>query len=163
MQNSRIKSLATPLAVLLGIIGMIAGAVALNSNSTALSGRTNREIALACTSDMATQFHIHPHLEILINGEQQSIPANIGVKPACMNALHTHDASGTLHVESPEKRDFTLGDFFAVWGQTFSKDQVLQSMIGETHHIRVTVNGVEVDTYENTILHDKDRIVISYE
>lgn len=163
MQNSSITSLATPLAVLLSISGMIVGAVALNDNSTELSDRTNREIALICTSDMATQFHIHPHLEILIDGEQQSIPADIGVKPACMNALHTHDASGTLHVESPEKRDFTLADFFAVWGQTFSKDQVLQSAVDGTHHIRVTVNGTETDTYENTILRDKDQIVISYE
>lgn len=151
------------MAVLLGISGMIVGAVAFNNNSTALSDRTNREIAFICTSDMATQFHIHPHLEILIDGEQQSIPADIGVKPACMNALHTHDASGTLHVESPEKRDFTLADFFAVWGQTFSKDQVLQSAVDGTHHIRVTVNGTETDTYENTILRDKDQIVISYE
>lgn len=150
-------------SILLVIIGMFAGAVALNDNSAALSGRTNREVALTCTSDMATQFHIHPHLEILINGEKQVVSADIGIKPGCMNALHTHDASGTLHIESPEKRGFTLADFFAVWGRVFNRNQVLQSVVDSVHRIRVTVNGVEVDTYENTVLRGTDQIVISYE
>ena len=130
-------------------------------NST--SSKTNREIALTCTTDMATQFHIHPVLKIIINGQQQEIPANIGVKSACMNALHTHDNKGTLHVESPEKRDFTLADFFAVWNKTYNKDQILDSKVDDTHVIKETVNGTKVQNYENTVLRDKDEIVISYE
>src|SRR5712671_5401660 len=93
------------------------------------ASRTNREVALLCTTDMATQFHIHPVLKIVINGQQQTIPANIGIRSNCMNSLHTHDDSGTLHVESPEKRDFTLADFFAVWGKTYTKDQILDSKV----------------------------------
>lgn len=124
---------------------------------------SNRDVALICTTDMATQFHIHPHLEIVISGQRQVIPANIGISASCMHPLHTHDASGTLHVESPEARDFTLSDFFAVWGKTFNKDQILDSKVDDTHVIRVMVNGQAVNTYENTILRDKDQIVISYE
>ena len=123
--------------------------------------RTNREVALSCTTDMATQFHIHPHLEIIINGKQQDIPANIGINLACMHPIHTHDASGALHVESPETRDFTLADFFAVWGKPFSKSQILDSAVDGSHIIKVAVNGAPVDTYENTVLRDKDQIVIS--
>lgn len=123
---------------------------------------SNRQVALLCTTDMATQFHIHPILQIIINGEPQVIPANIGIKADCMNALHTHDTSDTLHVESPEKRDFTLADFFAVWGQPFSKDQILNYKSDATHQISITVNGTPVDTYENTVLKDKDQIVITY-
>jgi len=143
------------------IIALFAwGNIAARSKEAA---RTNREVALLCTTDMATQFHIHPVLTILINGQKQTIPAEIGIKPTCMNSLHTHDASGTIHVESPEKRDFTLADFFAVWGTTFNKDQILDSTTDATHVIRVTVNGAEVTTYENTVLLDKDQITISYE
>ena len=127
------------------------------------ASRTNREVALLCTSDMATQFHIHPVLKIFINGKEHVIPANIGIQPGCMNSLHTHDASGTLHVEAPEKRDFTLADFFAVWNQPFTPDQILDYKVDATHQIRVTVNGAQVDTYENTILRDKDQVIVSYE
>ena len=125
--------------------------------------RTTREVALTCTTDMATQFHIHSTLEIIVNGQTQTIPANIGIRPTCMTSLHTHTPDGVIHVESPEKRDFTLGDFFAVWQKPFSKDEVLEYRTDHSHAIRVTVNGSEVNTFENTLLKDKETIVISYE
>jgi hypothetical protein len=124
---------------------------------------SSRDVAIACTTDMATEFHIHPVLEIYINGEQQVIPANVGITPSCMMSLHTHTPDGIIHVEAPVQKDFTLGDFFAVWNKPFSKDQILDSKADETHRIRVTVNGSEVTTYENTILVDRDQIVIYYE
>ena len=143
-------------AALLLVWGRIAG-------DSAKAKRTNREVALACTTDMATKFHIHPQLEIIIDGQKQEIPVNIGITNFCMNALHTHDTSGVIHVESPEKRDFTVADFFAVWGKPFSKDQILDSKADDTHMIKVTVDTVEVDSYENTVLRDGEKIVISYE
>mgnify|MGYP001565829406 CR=1 FL=1 len=148
------------------IIGAVAVALSLlviggSKNST--SGKTNREVALSCTTDMATKFHIHPHLEIVVNGKKQEIPANIGVKLTCMNALHTHDNSGTVHVEAPEKRDFTLSDFFAVWNKTYNKDQILDYKVDDRRVIRQTVNGEELQDYENTALRDGDQIVIFYE
>lgn len=132
-------------------------------NSTATSSKSNREVALTCTTDMATKFHIHPDLQIAINGEKQTIPANIGINSACMNAIHTHDATGQLHVESPERRDFTLSDFFAVWNKTYSKEQIFDSKVDDQHIVRETVNGKGVPDYENTVLRDKDQIIISYE
>jgi hypothetical protein len=125
--------------------------------------RTNREVALACDEEMASGFHIHPNLEIRINGEQVIVPANIGVRTTCMTALHTHTPDGVIHVESPEKRDFTLSDFFAVWEQPFAKDRILDQVVDANHRIRVTVDGGEVDTFENTVLKDGEYIVISYE
>ncbi len=126
------------------------------------SSKTNRELALICTTDMATQFHIHPNLEIIINGKQQQIPEGIGINSGCMNSLHTHDNSGKIHVESPEKRDFTLADFFAVWKKTYSKDQIFDYKADEIHIIRETVNEKETQDYENTILRDNDQIIIYY-
>lgn len=145
-------------SIVLAVLGLV-----LLGKYNPQSKRTNREVALACTTDMATRFHIHPHLEIIANGESQEIPANIGIILTCMHPLHTHDTSGTLHVESPTLRDFTLADFFAVWNQPFDKNQVLGYKIDNKHIIKVTVNGVAVDTYEQTILRDRDQIVISYE
>lgn len=127
------------------------------------SSITTREVALTCTTDMATQFHVHPHLTIKIDGKPQDIPSGIGIAPQCMNSLHTHDAKGEIHVESPIKRDFSLADFFAVWGKPFDRTQILDKKVDDLHVIHVTVNGKTVETYENTILYDKDDIVISYE
>ena len=33
-----------------------------------------------------------------------------------MAPLHTHDASGIIHVESSVKRNYTLGEFLNTWG-----------------------------------------------
>ncbi len=127
-----------------------------------VSTKTNRELALSCTTDPLTRFHIHPNLQIFVNGVQQTIPADLGISLTCMHPIHTHDASGVIHIESPEPRDFTLGDFFAVWNKPFSKDQILDAKVDATHSIKVTVNGTPVDTYENTVMHDNDQIVITY-
>ena len=122
---------------------------------------SSREAALLCTTDMATQYHIHPELQILINGVENPISGNIGIKPSCMTSIHTHEGGGLIHVESPVQKEFTLGDFFAVWQKDFSKDKILDTAVTPTTEIVVTVNGERVDTYEQTILRDKDKIVIS--
>jgi len=147
------------------VFGLVLFVTARGGSSTteSVSEKSNREVALTCTTDMATQFHIHSTLEILVNGEAQTIPANIGVQSACMNSLHTHTPDGLLHVESPEKRDFTLADFFAVWKQPLAQDSLLAYKTDDTHRIRVTVDGMEVDTLEDTVLKDNERIVIYYE
>ena len=61
--------------------------------------------------------HIHQHLDIFVNGKHMTVPALIGIyDDQYLTELHTHDTSGVMHVESPNKRNFTLGQFFGVWG-----------------------------------------------
>lgn len=146
-----------------GILFIALGLLIYWNYKSDVSSKTNREIALTCTTDMATQFHIHPHLEIIINGQKQEIPEGIGIVNGCMNALHTHDNTGKIHVESPEKRDFTLADFFAVWKKDYNKDQILDYKADDKYVVRETVNGTESQDYENTILRDDDQIIIYYE
>lgn len=128
-----------------------------------LEDMSSREIALRSTTDMATEYHIHPELSIFVNGEEISVPNNLGVTSVGMTAIHTHDEKSIIHVESPIKKDFTLGDFFAVWGKDFSSTQLLDKTVDGNSEIIVTVNGKKVDTYENTVLLDKDKIVIHYQ
>jgi hypothetical protein len=68
-------------------------------------------------------YHVHSHLAIFRNGEMMGIPAAIGLT-GCTYELHTHDWSGILHVEAPAAKRFTLGQFFAVWGQPLSLSNV---------------------------------------
>ena len=123
-------------------------------SAKSLSSKTNREIALTCTTDMATQFHIHPVLKIMIGDQLQEIPTNIGIKPDCMNSIHTHDNTGVIHIEAPEKRDFNLSDFFAVWNKEINS-------FGKP--IKMVVNGKENAEYENYVMQDKDQIELYYE
>ncbi len=143
-----------------GVVVIMIGFILWGNHSA--STLTTRELALSCTTDPLTRFHIHPNLQIVINGVQQVIPADIGISLTCMHPIHTHDATGKIHIESPEPRDFTLGDFFAVWGKTFNQNQILDSVVDASHTIAVTVNGSRVDTYDNTVMHDNAQIVISY-
>lgn len=150
--------------IIISLIAVVGGLLYFSrSPQKPISQLTNRELALLCDDEMAGGFHIHPILEIVVNGENVPVPTNIGVQQTCMTALHTHTPDGVIHVESPEKRDYTLADFFAVWRQPFSAEQVLSYKADSTHRIRVSVNGEDVSTFENTLLKDKDKIIISYE
>jgi hypothetical protein len=65
--------------------------------------------------------HIHAHLDVFVNGKRKPVPALIGIYDGqFLTELHTHDASGILHIESPTKRSFSLGEFFGVWGVRLS-------------------------------------------
>jgi hypothetical protein len=126
------------------------------------ANKSTREIALSCTLDLYTKFHIHAILSIVVNGAQQTIPADTGISPTCMHPIHTHDDTGQIHIESPVQRDFTLGDFFAVWEKTFNKDQILDYKADAGHEIVMTVNGSSSDAYENLVFEDGQQIAIEY-
>lgn len=100
---------------------------------------------LECTrTEPAHEYHIHVHVAIFVNGKQERIPAGAGLAAprsaeqtpkglfvdtgnslsSCQYWLHTHADDGIVHVESPVRRDFTLGQFFDIWGQPLGPDQV---------------------------------------
>ena len=58
---------AVALLILAGIIAVAVGGKGGGGGPKSYAEMTSREIALACTTDMATQFHIHPELAIVIN------------------------------------------------------------------------------------------------
>lgn len=67
--------------------------------------------------------HFHPKLAIGVDGLQEAIPANVGLIKTCMAEIHTHDASGTLHVETlAADKIVHLKDFFTVWGKTIQRE-----------------------------------------
>jgi hypothetical protein len=106
--------------------------------------------------------HIHVYLTIRINGRPVTIPANIGITAMGAGPVHTHDASGKIHVESEVIRTFRLADFFAAWGRTFNHRDILGHRTDATHQITMTVNGRRSLEFENLILRDGDRIVIRF-
>jgi len=80
--------------------------------------------------------HHHAHLSLYMGGTRVAIPAAIGMfdPVAAVNGivsggkcdydLHTHDASGIIHVESTTIAQFTLGEFFDIWGEPLSTTDI---------------------------------------
>jgi hypothetical protein len=92
--------------------------------------------------------HIHAHLDVLVDGHAVEVPADIGIdrSQGSISPLHTHDGSGVIHIESPVKRQFSVGEFFTEWGVGLSADNIggLRPADGKT--VRVFVNGTEQRT-----------------
>jgi hypothetical protein len=81
-----------------------------------------------CLPSMPDDYHVHTHLSIFLNGEALAVPQNIGIVDSdtaqCFYSIHTHDATGKLHIEAAAAGKFTLGQFFRIWGRTFSNIEV---------------------------------------
>ena len=98
---------------------------------------------ISCDAQEGARIHIHQHLVIFDHGKQVDIPFNVGQQPArrCLYWLHTHTPDGIIHIEAPVNRSFTLGDFFAVWGQPLSKTQAASAKATAKSPLRVWVDG----------------------
>lgn len=109
---------------------------------------------------MSSSVHFHPRLSIVVEGRPVAIPAGIGIDPSQdpmqMAGIHTHDSSGTIHVEGMPGA--TLGQFFAVWGLPFSA-----SRFGpyEGANVRMLVNGKQSSSYGGLRLADGQQIEIA--
>jgi len=116
-----------------------------------------------CIQHQNLTMHTHPHIAITIKRQAQEIPANIGLSATCMRPVHTHDATGTIHIEFPFQYDAKLGDFFKIWEKQFSSTCVLDKCNGTEGTVTMTVNGQSNIEFENYIMKDLDRIEIKFE
>jgi hypothetical protein len=84
--------------------------------------------------------HEHAHLTIVIRGQLRTVPAFVGITATQICWLHTHDATGIIHIEAGDNRTFTLADFFGVWRQPLSQTVVDGERVGSGESIQATVN-----------------------
>jgi len=105
-------------------------------------------------SHQNARLHIHPQLTVTVDGSSETIPANTGIVRGCMAETHTHDTTGTIHVEAIDtEKKLTLGQFFAVWGKPLMRDG---------YNVEVKVDGAVIVDSESTIFRDKQKIEITY-
>ncbi|MEX2436559.1 MAG: hypothetical protein WD471_00165 [Candidatus Paceibacterota bacterium] len=98
--------------------------------------------------------HIHPRVTIYTDGEEETIPANVGIVSTCMAEIHTHDTAGELHLESTDPtKTFTLSDFFTVWGQSLEK---------EGYSLTVLVDGEAIENPTELIFEDHQEVEMNY-
>jgi hypothetical protein len=107
-------------------------------------------------------YHVHAHLDILVDAHPVRVPAGIGIditNPAvkrgplpdgtmafggirdcgrpCISPLHTHDDTGILHTESQQSHPNHLGQFFTEWRVRLSQTCVG----GYCQDVKVYVDG----------------------
>jgi hypothetical protein len=97
-------------------------------------------------------YHIHMHLAVYVNGSEMALPGGIGIPGSqvvqttqgpvatagkCYYWLHTHAPDGIIHVESPTKRIYSLGEFFDEWHQPLTGSDVA----GHKGSVSVFVDG----------------------
>src|SRR5947209_17889173 len=79
---------------------------------------------VSCDSMEQSNYHIHVHLSIYINGKNASMPKGIGIASdgSCFYWMHTHTGDGIIHIEAPAKvHNVALDDFLTIWHTGFAK------------------------------------------
>lgn len=113
---------------------------------------------------MSSSVHFHPLISVWVDGKQMPVPANIGIDPTKgvmqMAGLHTHDASGTIHVEGVDHA--TLGQFFAIWGVPFPASQLGPNQSVGARQVRMWVKGKPSTAFGGLQLVDGQHIVVSF-
>ena len=88
--------------------------------------------------------HYSVHLDIFDAGQKEIVPAGVGLTATCDYWVHTRDTSGVIRIEAPASQahtQFTLDDFFSVWGQPLSSNQVAQYTVQSGQQLIVFLNG----------------------
>jgi hypothetical protein len=158
-----------PVIVFVGLVITCIMAIPPISLSFASSSSSSLTIdGITCDRKEHFVSHIHTHLNIFMNGKEFVVPSNIGIIPDnCIYWMHTHDDTGVIHIESPDDRTFTLGQFFQIWGETFNNNQIFDKLVDNNTNntLNVYVNGKKVDSktdYRQIPLNGHDEIVIIY-
>jgi hypothetical protein len=108
--------------------------------------------------------HEHAHLDLYVNGSPATVPANVGFGPQAQAALHTHDTSGVVHMESNvADATFTLGEFFDVWGLRLTRSCIGGYCADGNASLRLFVDGKPYDGDPRSLrLGDGQEIVVAY-
>jgi hypothetical protein len=135
-----------PLAPVELIEGSVLGVETFPPGNTEEGGQGEPVGGIGCIDVIA--IHYHAHLSLFVEGERIAIPPAVGIvdpvivdgfveSGGCFYWMHTHDASGLIHIEPPSDDDFTLGELFDVWGRPLTAGNVA----GYEGEVSVFVDG----------------------
>ncbi|WP_244817151.1 hypothetical protein [Caballeronia sp. Lep1P3] len=115
------------------VYGGVVGTPAWPNGGTATGSTID---GIICGAGMSETFHVHSHVAIFKDGQWLALPQQVGIPGSCNYEMHTHDETGIIHIETPNVKTFTLGEFFDIWGQPLSTTNVA----GNTGNIVVYIN-----------------------
>lgn len=124
-----------------GVAGALAQGGGQGPTGTTLDG-------ISCDPTMSNTYHVHAFVGLFVNGTEIAIPDAIGIVGAtgdrtdsngwpnqeiygtCFYHVHTHDASGMIHLEDADPSGapvtaslFTLGNLLDIWGLNVNATQ----------------------------------------
>jgi hypothetical protein len=109
-----------------------------NDGDASSGGNGQTVDGIPCASSMVeNKYHVHAFVGILVNKLQIGVPDAVGLyqygpdvngytnAAKCFYYIHTHDATGMIHIESPSTASlgssiFTLKNLLDVWGMGLS-------------------------------------------
>jgi hypothetical protein len=133
--------------------------------------------------------HDHVHLDVVVDGRKVTVPAGVGLAepmdngpckpvtpavPECYagdyftafvanSPLHTHTASGMIHIEADRKGRYTLGQFFDEWGVRFSQTCLGTYCADGGKELAVFVDGHRVNaSLRSVLLGNQQEIAVAF-
>ena len=104
--------------------------------------------------------HAHVNLRVFVEGERIPVPIDIGLDGDSRAPLNTRDDEGVIHVGSQDPRDFTLGEFFDVWGVRLNSTCVGGYCATGGERLQVFVDGEEVTGNEREVALDDGTVIV---
>lgn len=148
------KSAYIWIAVIVVVLAVLFAYPRLTSPNRGLTTKFNQAGIDCLRNHSVASQHIHPHLTIRVDGREEPLPANIGLTGSCMAEIHTHDGSGTIHVESVSAgKTFTLKEIFTVWDKPLERPG---------YNLTATANGQPVSDPASIVLDDRQQIILEY-
>ncbi|MBV8490252.1 MAG: hypothetical protein JO199_06965 [Candidatus Eremiobacteraeota bacterium] len=119
---------------------------------------------ISCDRSEGAVEHIHSRLQIFDRGHGVEVPEQIGMPQTgqCLYWIHTHSGDGYIHIESPVKRPFTLGQFFDIWGEDLGWTKAASVTAPHGKQLSIWVNGTAYHGKDprSIVLSDRENIVI---
>ena len=162
----------TVVVILIGTIGY--GVYALTQS------KGGGNFPFPCLGTELTALHVHPWLQIFINtgsgNVSVTVPTAVGILDpqitggdatggSCFEPMHTHDASGIIHIEAGSvSNQYTLDAFFTIWKVTypngvsvngvtspiiFNSTDIFGFKVGQGHTLSLLIDKGQ-STYQNS-------------
>ena len=98
--------------IITAIIGISAAAISTTAQQLADPNNPLK----ACINDRDTPYKIRATLELIVDGQQAEIPANIGINEGeCHRSMYTLSDDGVIYAEWEEEYPFEIGHFLWMW------------------------------------------------
>ena len=133
---------------------ILSGAVAVILVAAACGGEGSDPLAICVQLDAPVN-PIQVTFVPVLDRNPNMLPAGIGVTPSCTRPLYTKNADFVVHVQSPGNEEWTMGDFFRVWGD----DNPYRGM--GTNNVSVNSELYQGD-YNDIRLEDGLRVIIDF-
>ena len=105
--------------------------------------------------------HVHASLSVFVDGAREVVPTGIGIDNDGhrIAGMHTHDCSGTVHIEVEEDAELTLGQFADTWGLRLD-GECFDDLCAPDSPVAVLLDGQPVADPREVVIADCGEITV---